>query len=432
MKIPVYEIASVLEDVKTRMISEDQEKLDWCISQLLSNLSEPVIPPQLLLKSPSLTKEAVSQIEQHSNLLLIRQAKNDEEASKQLINNRMVKYTPLNIKQEINLPICNIDINDFYLDIFELAQEFGGVMIMCMYAQKIFAYWDLFLKMGIDLQDFLRYSKYIGEGYKPNIYHNVLHGAFVMQACHIFLLSSNLVELAEMTPLHTTSLLLSAMVHDYKHPGLNNTYLYLTNEKLAIRYNDISILENYHVAKAFQVAQKENLNIFSNISKEEYRTLRKLMINAILGTDMTKHSKYVTDAQMKLTKNTNFIEEKEFLISLLMHLGDLSNSCRNEKLSDEWSFRVCEEFFIQGDKERSNDMIVNPLMDRYKVNIAKSQVGFIGAVLIPFLNPICKSIKGMEFLLENAQSNKEGWGRRVEEFEDKMVNKGNIYERGFS
>lgn len=235
-----------------------------------------------------------------------------------------------------------------------------------------------------------------------------------------------------MTPLHITALLLSAMVHDYKHPGLNNTYLYLTNEKLAIRYNDVSILENYHVVKAFQMAQKDGLNIFSSISKEEYRTLRKLMINAILGTDMTKHSKYVSDAQKKLTQNTNFIEEKEFLISLLMHLGDLSNSSRNEKLSDEWSFRVCEEFFLQGDKERANNMIVNPLMDRYKVNIAKSQVGFISAVLIPFLIPICKSMKGMEFLLDNAQSNKEGWAKRVDEFEEKMLIKGNKDELGLS
>jgi hypothetical protein len=218
----------------------------------------------------------------------------------------------LTIDEEICLPICDFDINDFYLDIFKLAQDFGGVMIMCMYSQRIFSYWDLFLKMGIDLQVFISYSKYIGEGYKKNVYHNVLHGAFVMQACHVFLLASNLVQQAEMTPLHVTALLLSAMVHDYKHPGLNNTYLYLTNEKLAIRYNDVSILENYHVAKAFQVAQKDSLNIFSSISKEEYRTLRKLMINAILGTDMTKHSKYVSDAQTKLHQRTNFSEEKEF------------------------------------------------------------------------------------------------------------------------
>lgn len=187
MKVPVYEIASILEDMKTRTISEDQQKLDWCISKLLSNLNEPMIPSQLLQKTSSLTEEAVSQIEQHSNLLLMRQAKIDEEISKESISSRIIKNTPLTINQEICLPICDIDINDFYLDIFKLAHEFGGIMIMCMYSQRIFSYWNLFLKMGIDLQAFMRYSKCIGDGYKPNVYHNVLHGAFVM--CFYWLLT---------------------------------------------------------------------------------------------------------------------------------------------------------------------------------------------------------------------------------------------------
>ncbi len=39
----------------------------------------------------------------------------------------------------------------------------------------------------------------------------------------------------------------------YRHPGLSNNYFMATSHPLAIRYNDDSILENYHVSEAFMV-----------------------------------------------------------------------------------------------------------------------------------------------------------------------------------
>lgn len=420
MNVPAFEIASILEDIKTRISTEDKEKLSWCISQLMTSSGETGPTTHLPAGNTYLTEEALSQIEQHSSLPLIRLAISDEEISRKSINKRISLSSSSSLDLEISLPSANFDINDFNLNIFELAREFGEVTLLSIYAQKIFAHWNLFISMGFDLQVFLRYCQYIGEGYKSNPYHNVLHAADVMQACHVFLISTNLVELSEMIPLHVAALMLSAMVHDYKHPGVNNSYLYMIGDKLAIRYNDASILENYHISKAFEIAQKENINIFSNISKEEYRTLRKLMINAVLGTDMTKHPQHVNDLK-KLSKNSDLKGEKEFLISLLMHLGDLSNPSRSEKICEEWTNRICEEFFLQGDKERSNSIPVSPLMDRYLVNIAKSQIGFISGVILPFIIPLSKEIKGLDFLVVNAQTNKEVWTGRINEFEEKIV-----------
>ena len=51
------------------------------------------------------------------------------------------------------------------------------------------------------------------------------------------------------THLEIFALLISAICHDFEHPGLNNTFLANTSNSLALRYNDRSILENHHCAR---------------------------------------------------------------------------------------------------------------------------------------------------------------------------------------
>ena len=55
----------------------------------------------------------------------------------------------------------------------------------------------------------------------------------------------------DMDQIHSFSFLLAAISHDLGHPGVNNPFLINTIDKLAIRYNDKSILENMHVEKVF-------------------------------------------------------------------------------------------------------------------------------------------------------------------------------------
>jgi len=48
-------------------------------------------------------------------------------------------------------------------------------------------------------------------------------------------------------------MLISGAMHDVDHPGYNNLYMVNTKSPLAVRYNDISVLENYHIATAFKI-----------------------------------------------------------------------------------------------------------------------------------------------------------------------------------
>ena len=49
------------------------------------------------------------------------------------------------------------------------------------------------------------------------------------------------------------AMLTASIIHDYRHPGVNNGFLMKTSHTIALRYNDESVLENFHVAEGFAV-----------------------------------------------------------------------------------------------------------------------------------------------------------------------------------
>lgn len=422
LKIPAYEVILTLEDIKKRVDDNDRTLLEWCIEQILSGKLNTYNPEVQNIKYSFFIKDAVEIIEEHSPLPSLRLALSDEISSN---NSLVVRRSALSkisdFDFQINLPQSDFDINNFDLPIFQLAEEYGNGVLMNLYAYKAFSHWDIFNALDIDQQVFLRFVSSIGDGYKDNPYHNILHGADVMQACQVFLISSNLHSISSMNEIHIAALLLAGLIHDYKHPGQTNSYLMKAGHKLALRYNDQSILENFHVSKAFILAQNDTMNIFSKFQKDTYRTIRKLIISAVLATDMTKHSKHVAEIQTKLYKNKNLTDEKEFILGTLLHLADLSNPCRENKISMDWSLKVSEEFFLQGDIEREHGWDISPLCDRLTVNIAKTQVGFISGVIIPFITPICRELAGMRFLQKNAKINMDMWAEKIQEYQDRLV-----------
>ena len=50
-------------------------------------------------------------------------------------------------------------------------------------------------------------------------------------------------------------MLVAAAVHDVDHPGRTNGFMVNSGHNLALLYNDISVLENHHLAVAFKLMQ---------------------------------------------------------------------------------------------------------------------------------------------------------------------------------
>jgi hypothetical protein len=59
------------------------------------------------------------------------------------------------------------------------------------------------------------------------------------------------------------------LIHDYEHPGYTNQFVIRTKHPLAIRYSDTLVLEQHHLAAAFQIMfNGDDTNLFENIPIE--------------------------------------------------------------------------------------------------------------------------------------------------------------------
>ncbi|MGH0182293.1 UNVERIFIED_CONTAM: hypothetical protein FKN15_008845 [Acipenser sinensis] len=67
----------------------------------------------------------------------------------------------------------------------------------------------------------------------------------------------------------------------------------------------------------------------------------------------------------------------------MVHCADLSNPTKPLELYRQWTDRIMEEFFRQGDKERERGMEISPMCDKHTASVEKSQVGFIDYIVHP-------------------------------------------------
>lgn len=97
---------------------------------------------------------------------------------------------------------------------------------------------------------------------------------------------------------HAVAALIAATIHDLDHPGRGNAFLMNTHQRLALLYNDHSVLENHHVALAFQLTLAQpGVNIFARVPQAEFTAIRRAIIDMVLATDMSKHFEYLTKFQ---------------------------------------------------------------------------------------------------------------------------------------
>ena len=110
-------------------------------------------------------------------------------------------------------------------------------------------------------------------------------------------------------------------------------------------------------------------------------------------------------------------------MQLAIKCADVGHPSRNLELHLEWSSRICEEFYLQGDKERMKGMKISPLCDR---NVPKSsypsgQIGFINFVSRPIftlLNELTFNVsEDNKPWLKNLKSNTMYWEEEKKKFE---------------
>ncbi|XP_035744919.1 cAMP-specific 3',5'-cyclic phosphodiesterase 4C, partial [Egretta garzetta] len=282
------------------------------------------------------------------------------------------------------------DTNKWGLNVFKVA-EYSGNRPLTVIMYSIFQERDLMKTFRIPVNTFITYMLTLEDHYHADVaYHNNIHAADVAQSTHV-LLSTPALE-AVFTDLEIMAAIFASAIHDVDHPGVSNQFLINTNSELALMYNDASVLENHHLAVGFKLLQEENCDIFQNLSKKQRQSLRKMVIDMVLATDMSKHMNLLADLKtMVETKKVTSLgvllldnySDRIQVLQNMVHCADLSNPTKPLELYRQWTDRIMVEFFRQGDREREKGMEISPMCDKHTASVEKSQLGFIDFIAHP-------------------------------------------------
>ncbi|XP_030016811.1 calcium/calmodulin-dependent 3',5'-cyclic nucleotide phosphodiesterase 1C isoform X3 [Sphaeramia orbicularis] len=273
------------------------------------------------------------------------------------------------------------NVDKWSFDVFALNEASGDHALKFIFYELLTRY-DLISRFKIPISAVVSFVEALEVGYSKhkNPYHNLMHAADVTQTVHYLLLKTGMVHW--LTELEIFAMIFAAAVHDYEHTGTTNNFHIQTRSDTAILYNDRSVLESHHVSAAYRLLQDDDeMNILYNLSKDDWRELRALVVEMVLATDMSCHFQ-----QVKAMKN--FLQQPEGIdkpkaLSLLLHTADISHPAKSWDLHHRWTTSLLEEFFRQGDKEAELGLPFSPLCDRKSTMVAQSQIGFIDFIVVP-------------------------------------------------
>ena len=233
-------------------------------------------------------------------------------------------------------------------------------------------------KYGLRDQNVLKFLDEVEISYNNNPYHNNIHACDVMYTMAALLNHSSLS--IHITDREFFSCVIASAIHDIEHPGVSNIFLIRSKDPLALLYSDQSVLEHHHCYQGFNIALIPEQNIMNGFNEEDYFEIRRLIIDLVLGTDMSRHFDFLNKFKNMNAINPRFGQElmndenRRIMLLMALKCADLSNPAKPFNLYMVWCSRIMEEFFCQGDMEKSLQLPISKFMDRENSDIAKCQV----------------------------------------------------------
>ncbi|KAF0034487.1 hypothetical protein F2P81_012245 [Scophthalmus maximus] len=262
---------------------------------------------------------------------------------------RMFKraYTAAMPDQPAAVVNCLRDVDRWNFDVFALNSASSDHALQTLFFELITRY-ELNSRFKIPISCLAEFLSALERGYcrHSNPYHSHVHAADVTQTLHCLLLRSGLVHW--LTELEVMASLFAAAIHDYEHTGTTNNFHIHTKSEFALIYNDRAVQESHHLSAAFRLLQDDQMNIFINLTREEWIRI-----------------------------------DKPKALSLLLHTADISHPSKPWALHSRWTKALMEEFFRQGDREAELGLPFSPLCDRKSTLVAESQIGFIDFIVYP-------------------------------------------------
>eukprot|EP01060_Flectonema_neradi_P012910 TRINITY_DN1969_c0_g1_i1.p1 TRINITY_DN1969_c0_g1~~TRINITY_DN1969_c0_g1_i1.p1 ORF type:complete len:393 (+),score=71.13 TRINITY_DN1969_c0_g1_i1:58-1179(+) len=295
-------------------------------------------------------------------------------------------------------------------DVFEYDND---TLLLCV--EEIFK--DVTRELSIPQNTLRTFLSVVRENYSSTVpFHNYKHAVAVTQQAFCLLDMCSLTTKFEATEI--LALLTSCYCHDVNHPGLNNTYQKNAMTPLAVRYNDVSVLENYHCSCAFDILSHSSCDIVGSLSgAQAKRRFREIVVGLILATDVSLHKQhYQSLDSLKGGIKWDDAGHRLTILKNIMMMADLNNESRSFEFSQKWGPLVQEEFYKQGDREREEHLPVAPMMER-TAQVEKEQQGFIKYLCLPLYEANAELFPELVVCVDNLKNNIESWKLKEKERE---------------
>ena len=310
-------------------------------------------------------------------------------------------------------------VDEWTFDIFAFHALAGPRTLSCLMCY-LFDELSIFDKFSVRREVFAAFIGTIEDGYAASVpYHNAVHAADVLLNTY-FMLQTHAFA-SSVTSLDVFASLVAAAVHDYGHPGTNNAFQIATQSDVALRYNDVCVLESMHCSEAFFVLKRPDHNVLEGLSPAARTEIRSTIIHQVLATDMQQHFTNLAQLKAEVDKkrhrrqmfDLNSSADRLILLSNLTHSADLGNPCKPLTIYLQWTERLIEEFHRQGDRERELGLPISLMMDRNKPNVERSQVGFIDVICEPLWATMAEITPQLQPCLEHLTANRDYWLKRL-------------------
>ena len=256
--------------------------------------------------------------------------------------------------------------------------------------------------------------------FKENPYHCVTHILDSIQGLHYLMNNGDVVKSLKRHDVFGA--FIACMIHDYEHPGFSNQFIVRAKHPLAIRYSDMSVLENHHLAAGFSILYTyPNCNIMENMAYDLQQETRSIIIDTVLNSDISKHFTLLTELKTKLGNNfpTDSIEDRTLILSVTLRIVSSFKMVRDKLLFYKWMEKFFDEFYKQGDMEKQLELPISKFMDRENTNRERAYSSYLTVVCRPLLVTYLILVDDQEvsnaLLRDGIDRNKKSLETRIDE-----------------
>jgi len=276
---------------------------------------------------------------------------------------------------------------------------------------KIFHHFGFLKHFKISNEKLFRFLSEISSTYNKVPYHNWRHAVDVTQYIAYQVKLAKLDQILSRNELF--GLIVASICHDANHDGFTNVFNVKAETPRGILFKNQSVMEMHHCQVSIRTISKEECNLFSELDAADYKSIWTQIIHLILTTDMAKHHQALQTANEIMDKGNidlNNPSHRLIMMELVLKCGDISNVSRPFDLADKWADVLCEEFFRQGDLEKTKGMeYSSPLNDREHLDKPKSQIGFYTYVCLPLFKTAARAMPELIANYNQIESNLQEW-----------------------